>query len=81
MEPVVNESAALEKHYTVFEVAEMWGVSHMTIRRMFEKEPGVLIFGTDETRWSRKRKSMRIPQSVVIRVHQQKSCTKSTHDM
>lgn len=67
---------ALEKHYTVFEVAERWSLSHMTVRRLFENEPGVLVFGSDETRWGRKRKTMRIPESVVSRVHQKRSAAR-----
>lgn len=64
---------ALEKHYTVLEVASIWSISHMTVRRMFENEPGVLVFGSDETRYGRKRKTMRIPESVMVRVHEQRS--------
>jgi hypothetical protein len=66
---------ALERHYTVFELAEKWGLSHMTIRRLFENEPGVLVFGSNETRYGRKRTTMRIPESVAIRVHQSRQCT------
>jgi hypothetical protein len=60
---------AFEKHYTPQELAELWGVSANTVRRMFSGELGVLEFGSDETRWSRKRKVMRIPASVVLRIH------------
>jgi hypothetical protein len=63
---------ALEKHFTVWELAELWGFSHMTIRRIFENEPGVLIIGSEETRYGRKRTTMRIPESVAVRVHRQK---------
>lgn len=66
-------SVAEEKHYTVFEIAEIWGVSHMTIRRLFENEPGVLVFGSPETRYGRKRTTMRIPHSVLERVHEKRS--------
>lgn len=62
---------ALERHYSVQEVADMWNVSANTVRRTFSSEPGVIEFGSDETRWSRKRKIMRIPHSVLVRVHQQ----------
>jgi hypothetical protein len=54
----------------VFEVAEMWNVSTKTIRRLFRDESGVLIFGSHETRFKRKRETMRIPASVVERVHE-----------
>jgi hypothetical protein len=62
---------ALERHYTIKEIAEMWSVSENTIRRAFEHEVGVLSFGPDESRFKRKRKLLRIPESVLIRVHQQ----------
>jgi hypothetical protein len=69
--PVVLD-VATERHYSPDQVAEMWGVHANTIRRLFRGEPGVLEFGSDETRWSRKRKTMRIPESVLIRVHENK---------
>jgi hypothetical protein len=60
---------ACEKHYTVFEVAEIWSVSYNTVKKLFENEPDVLRFGAEETRYGRKRVSIRIPESVMIRVH------------
>lgn len=63
---------ALERHYTVLEVSKMWHISHMTVRRLFEREPGVMIFGSDETRFKRKRTTMRIPESVLLRVHRKR---------
>jgi hypothetical protein len=63
---------AFEKHYKPQEVAELWGISASTVRRLFRGVPGVLEWGNDETRWSRKRKEMRIPASVVERVHELK---------
>jgi hypothetical protein len=57
-----------ERHYKPQEVAEMWSMSHVTVRRMFRDEPGVLTFGTEETRGKRRYMSMRIPQTVLDRV-------------
>jgi hypothetical protein len=37
---------ALERHYSVAEVATMWALSENTVRRMFEEEDGVLHWGT-----------------------------------
>ena len=65
---------AEQKHYTPQEIAVLWSVSTNTVRRMFRDEAGVLEFGSDETRWSRKRKVMRIPESVLRRVHEQLHC-------
>jgi AraC-like DNA-binding protein len=33
-----------ERHYTVQEIAEAWNMSENLVRRLFEKEPGVVIF-------------------------------------
>jgi hypothetical protein len=60
---------ALEKHYSVIDVAKLWGLSENTIRRMFTGEPGVVEWGSEETRFKRGYKTMRIPESVVQRVH------------
>src|SRR5689334_15499356 len=42
-----------ERHYSVKELAESWNLSERTIRRMFLHEPGVLEWGTPETRMKR----------------------------
>lgn len=70
-QPVLpNDSdKALEKHYSVGEVAKMWGWSQNTIRRMFANEPGILEWGTEETRFKRSYTTLRIPESVIARVH------------
>ena len=60
---------ALEKHYSVTEIAKLWGLSENTIRRMFMDEPGVVEWGGEETRFKRAYKTMRIPESVLERVH------------
>lgn len=60
---------ALERHYSVIEVAKMWGLSENTIRRMFVDEPGVIEWGSGETRFKRAYKTLRIPESVLQRVH------------
>jgi transcriptional antiterminator len=62
-------SVALERHYSVPEVAELWGVSEKTVRRLFDGEEGVLRWGNAESIRKRGYYSLRIPQSVLIRVH------------
>ena len=39
------QSIALERHYTVPEVAELWGMSEKSVRRLFAEESGVLRCG------------------------------------
>jgi transposase len=65
--------SAVEKHYSVRQVAEMWGYSEETIRRLFRKEKGVLKIGSPETRYKRKRWQLSIPESVLLRVHKARS--------
>lgn len=65
-----NLELALEPHYTPQQIAKLWSVSTDTAIRIFRDEPGVITFGSDETVWSRKRKTLRIPHSVLVRVHQ-----------
>jgi hypothetical protein len=60
---------ALERHFTIQEIAVMWSVSDNTARRTFCDEPGVLSFGSEERLYKRGRKILRIPESVLLRVH------------
>lgn len=62
-----------ERHYTIEELAEMWGLSKDTITQMFENESGVFDasrnpHGRKDGRKRRHRKLM-VPESVVIRVY------------
>ncbi len=65
---------ALEKHFTPAELAELWGLSSQKIRQLFEREPGVLRIGEPSRRVGRTLKrayhTIRIPETVAIRVHQ-----------
>jgi hypothetical protein len=58
-----------EPHFTVQEVASMWHFGVDKTREIFENEPGVLREGREETRFKRAYYSLRIPESVVRRVH------------
>ena len=52
------------------QLAEMWGLSQDTVRRLFEREDGVLVLEPVRSRYSRRRyRTLRIPESVVDRVH------------
>ena len=61
--------ASLERHFSVVELASLWDLSEQTIRRMFAGEPGVIEWGHTESRFKRGYITMRIPESVVERVH------------
>jgi transcriptional regulator GlxA family with amidase domain len=65
---------ATEKHFTVQEIADLWQMSAMTVRRLFQDEPGVLKLGVVRTmRSARPHVMLRIPASVLDRFHQQRS--------
>lgn len=61
---------ALERHYTIEEIAELWSLSQKTVRHMFENEPGVLAWGSFGGVGKRAYRSLRIPESVMMRIHQ-----------
>jgi hypothetical protein len=58
-----------EPHMSVPQVAELWGFGVDKVREMFEHEPDVLREGHGESRFRRRYFSLRIPVSVVRRVH------------
>ncbi len=63
-------TGALERHYTVQELGEMWKLSPSTVTRLFRDEPGVLKIGSNSlVRDRRHRITLRIPESVVQRVY------------
>jgi hypothetical protein len=64
-------SGSLEAHYSAAQIAEAWGISVDTVRRLFEGEPGVLVIEPPQRRFARRRRyrTLRIPASVVDRVH------------
>jgi hypothetical protein len=58
-----------ERHYAVIEVAEMWNLSSDKVREIFGHEPGVLVIGDRNPRYKRRYLTLRIPQTVLQRVH------------
>jgi hypothetical protein len=57
------------RYYTIEEIAEMWAISKDTVRRLFVNEPGVLVIGKPFSKYRRSYRTLRIPHSVLIRVH------------
>jgi len=53
--------------YTVKELAYLWNMSDESIRRIFEEEPGVMIFKIQRT-GRRVYRNIRIPGKVALRV-------------
>jgi hypothetical protein len=62
------------RHYTVTEIAALWNLSDDAVRKIFEKEPGVLAIGdTRPTVRKRRYTTLRIPEDVLARVHRRLS--------
>jgi len=53
---------------TIPEVAELTGFSRQTVTRIFEDEPGVLVFERPETMHKRKHRTITVPRNVYERV-------------
>jgi hypothetical protein len=64
-----QNDGSIERHYSVDEVAEMWHLSPDKVRDLFEQEPGVLVIGDPFPRHKRRYRTLRIPQTVLNRVH------------
>jgi len=58
-----------EKHYSVIEISKLWALSQKTVRRIVEREPGVIQWGSTETRHKRGYRTLRVPETVLLRVH------------
>ena len=68
--PVQVGVSYTEQHFTPAELADRWNLSADVIRALFEREPGVLVIGDQVSSRSKRRyRTMRIPESVVDRVH------------
>ena len=65
----IESSGHAERHYAVAEIAELWNLSVDKVRELFADEPGVLVIGNRRPRYKRPYVTLRIPKSVVERVH------------
>jgi hypothetical protein len=66
---VCGTAGFAERHYSVAEIAEMWNLSVDAVRKIFQNEPGVLVLGDQGSTIKRRYTTLRIPESVVQRVH------------
>jgi AraC-like DNA-binding protein len=60
---------ALERHWSIQEIATTWNLSKQTVTKYFQDEPGVLKHANTPTRKRRTYATLRVPESVLIRVH------------
>ena len=67
--PLGSTDFANEKHYSVMEIAKLWALSEKTVRRIFEREPGVIHWCTEEKLHKRGYRTLRVPETVLYRVH------------
>jgi hypothetical protein len=65
----IETSVHIERHYAVTEIAEMWSLSADKVRELFENEPGVLVIGERSPQHKRRYVTIRVPQTVLERVH------------
>jgi hypothetical protein len=67
-EPIsMPEVPAFERHFTPEQLGELWNLSADTIRRLFEREPGVFVPRKGNGR--RRYRTMRIAESIAARVY------------
>jgi hypothetical protein len=67
--PLPPSLSFAERHYSVWEVAALWNLSQDAARKIFQNEPGVLILGGLGPTLKRRYTTLRIPESVLQRVH------------
>lgn len=58
-----------ERHFSPAELGQLWGLSADSIRKLFLREPGVLVISESSARGKRRYRTLRIPASVAERVH------------
>jgi hypothetical protein len=63
-----SHGAAFERHYSVAQLATLWGMSDDFVRRLFSQERDVVVFFHYRP-GRRTYRTLRIPASVAERVH------------
>lgn len=64
---------AVERHFSAREIAELWRLCENSVRELFKNEPGVVRIQRPKSRWKRAYTTLRIPKSVLERVHRRMS--------
>lgn len=67
-ERMPTDTTHLERHYSIEELSELWKMSDDFVRRLFLREPGVVIF-YNQRPGRRVYRTLRIPESVAMRVY------------
>jgi hypothetical protein len=66
--PKIIENVPNKPVYTVAEICVLLSYSRSTVIRMFENEPGILVRLHPEKMHKRRRRIIRIPRAVYLRV-------------
>jgi AraC-like DNA-binding protein len=71
----------LEKHFTIQDIATLWGMSEKTVRGLFADHPDVMKLG-EESRYEGKTPvrgyvTLFVPESAMIEVHQARRSRRS----
>jgi hypothetical protein len=75
---MVAAEMTFEHHFSVEELSSLWGMSDDFIRRLFLHEPGVVVF-CHHRPGRRVYRTLRIPESVALRVHRRMSALDGEH--
>ena len=67
---MIPQTPATEIHLTPQQISALWGLDESTVREVFRNETGVLRYSAGE---KRRRETIRVPLSVVERVHRKLS--------
>ncbi len=70
---IAEEIAITEQFYSVAEIEARWKVSRDFVRRLFEREARVLVFGNSPARGKRRYRTLRVPKDVLLRVEKRLS--------
>ena len=65
----IDGPIALELHYSVQQISQKWGLDEDAVRAVFRSEAGVLRLERPKGRYKRAYTTLRIPLSVLERVH------------
>jgi len=62
--------SALERHYTISEIAAAWNYSPKTVRNLFAQMEGVVRISNPSGRRKRPYVTLRVPASLLEQTHQ-----------
>lgn len=71
---LTDATIAQERHFDVAEIATIWNLSEDKVRRIFQNEPDVMVIEAEpQKHQSRRYRTLRVPESVLTRVHRRLS--------